>query len=121
VKTDLNDIYNVAIAITRANEGYIGWNSFLIHLKKCMLSFGSGASNANSQQICIRHIISDRDKDVVQALKDTFPRNHSTQWMIHIQCNVLTKCHCHTAATQAGKISKTFSYYQEQKMLPIGQ
>jgi hypothetical protein len=29
--------------------------------------------------------VSDQDKGLVQALKDIFPRNHSTQCTIHIQ------------------------------------
>jgi hypothetical protein len=37
VKTGLNEIYTVAIAIARANEGYDGWHTFLLHLKNVCL------------------------------------------------------------------------------------
>jgi hypothetical protein len=33
VKTGLNELYPVAIAIERANEGYDGWIIFLLYLK----------------------------------------------------------------------------------------
>jgi Transposase, Mutator family len=60
--------------------------------------------------------VSDRDKGLVQALKDVFPTNHTTQCSIHIQQNVAAKF-SNKVAADICNISKTFSVYQENKML----
>jgi Transposase, Mutator family len=61
-------------------------------------------------------LISDRDKGLVQALKDVFPINHTTQCSIHIQQNVAAKFRSKVAADVCN-ISKTFSVYHKNKML----
>jgi MULE transposase domain len=78
VKTGLNDIYAVTIAITRANEGYNGWNTFLIHLKNACSLLEMDHPMQMHNKYAYFTFISDRDKGLVQALKDTFPRNHSS-------------------------------------------
>jgi Transposase, Mutator family len=61
--------------------------------------------------------ISDRDKGLVQAPKDNFPTNHTTQCSIHIQRNVSTRYRGQEIQSDVYKIAKTFSFYQENKML----
>jgi hypothetical protein len=59
-------------------------------------------------------LISDRDQGLLQALKEIFPTNHTTQCSIHIQWNVLTKFHSSQVALDTTKIARTFSSYQEK-------
>jgi SWIM zinc finger/Transposase, Mutator family len=61
--------------------------------------------------------VSDRDKGLIQALQVNFPNNHSTQCIIHIQRNVTTKFKGSAIQSDVYKIAKTFSLYQENKML----
>jgi MULE transposase domain len=91
VKTGLNEIYTVAISIQRTNECYNGWKMFLIHLKDgCPL-----LDMDHTQESCGDHayftFVSDRNKGLVQALEETFPRNHTTHCSIHIQRYVQTR------------------------------
>jgi transposase-like protein len=64
-------------------------------------------------------VISERHQGLLEALAHTFPRNHCTQCIIHIHCNVLSKFKSQAAFAEVGKIAKTFSYYQEHEMLEI--
>jgi Transposase, Mutator family len=61
--------------------------------------------------------LSDRDKGLVQALEETFSRNHSTHCSIHIQRNVQTKFCLREVSNDINKIARTFSTYQESKMI----
>jgi transposase-like protein len=61
--------------------------------------------------------VSDRDKGLVQALKENYPTNHTTQCIIHIQRNVTTKYKGREIQSDVYKIAKTFSLYQEKKMI----
>jgi MULE transposase domain len=91
VKTALNKIYTVAFSMERANECYDGWNSFQSHLKNaCSLLEMKHPLEAHSRHAYFT-FVSDRDKDLVQALRDNYPSNHTTQCIIHIQRNVTTK------------------------------
>jgi Transposase, Mutator family len=117
VKTGCNKIYTVAFAIERGNEWYDGWNTFLGHLKSsCPLLHIDHPLQPHNQYAYFTYV-SDCDKGLLQALQNNFPKNHSTQCSIHIQHNVLTKSHPKNASTQVHEISKTFLYYQEEKML----
>jgi transposase-like protein len=113
VKTSCNEICTVALAIERGNECYDGCNTFLGHLKYSCPLLHMYHPLQSHNQYCYLTYVSDRDKGLLQALQNNFPKNYSTQCSIHIQCNVLTK----NASTQVHVISKTFSYYQEEKML----
>jgi MULE transposase domain len=117
VKTGLSQIYTVAFSIERANECYDGWNSVLKHLKNaCSL-----LEMTHPMQVHNIHayftFVSDRDKGLVQALKDNFPKIHSTQCSIHIQSNVSTQFNGRGIQNDVYNIAKTFSFYQENKML----
>jgi Transposase, Mutator family len=86
---------------------------FLMHLKEaCSL-----LDMDHPQESCIGHayftFVSDRDKGLVQALEETFPRNHSTHCSIHIQRNVQAKFHPREVSNNISKIAHTFSAYQE--------
>jgi MULE transposase domain len=116
VKTGLKKIYTVAISIERANECYDGWNYFLQHLNiACPLIATNHPLEAHKRHGYFT-FVSDRDKGLVQALKDVFPTNHTTRCSIHIQRNVAAKL-SNKVAADICNISKTFSVYQENKML----
>jgi Transposase, Mutator family len=117
VKTGLNEIYTIAISIERANEGFDGWNSFLNRLKSaCPLLDMCHPMHAHSVYAYFT-FVSDRDKGLIQALKNNFPKNHATRCSIHIQQNVLSKFHSRDASKYVYSIAKTFSSYRESKML----
>jgi hypothetical protein len=61
--------------------------------------------------------VSDRDKGLIQALIDIFPIHHSMQCCIHIRCNVITRFRNGKLGEHIYDIAKTFSSYQEHKML----
>jgi transposase-like protein len=114
VKTGLNEIYTVAISIEQRNEGYNVWKQFLSNLKiACSNLEISHPLQAHNGQAYYTFIL-DRDKGLVQALKEIFSADHTTQCNIHIQWNVLTKFHSSQVAFDITKIARTFSSYQEK-------
>jgi transposase-like protein len=95
---------------------YDGWHYFLQHLNiACPLIATNHPLEAHKRHGYFT-FISDRDKGLVQALKDVFPKNHTTQCSIHIQRNVAAKF-SNKVAADICNISKTFSVYQENNML----
>jgi MULE transposase domain len=116
VKTGLDEIYTVAFSIEKANECYDGWHSFLFHLNNACSILAMEHTMAAYNKHAYFTFISDRDKGLIQALKDIFPNNHSTQCSIHIQRNVQSKFG-KPVATDVCNIAKTFSSYQEEKMI----
>jgi MULE transposase domain len=111
VKTGCNKIYTVAFAIERGNECYDGWNTFLGHLKSsCPLLHMDHPLQAHNQYAYFTYV-SDRDKGLLQALENNFPKNYSMQCSIHIQRNSFTQFRPKNASTQVHEISKMFSYY----------
>jgi MULE transposase domain len=114
VKTALNEIYTVAFSIEQTNEYYDGWNSFLSHLKNaCSLLNRKHPFEAHSRHAYFT-FVSDRDKGLVQALRDNYSSNHTTQCIIHIQHNVTTNYRGREIQSEVYKIAKTFSLYQEK-------
>jgi MULE transposase domain len=115
VKTGLNEIYTVAISIQRANECYNDWKMFLTHLKDgCSL-----LDMDHPQESCSGYgnftFVLDRDKELVQALEETFPRNHSTHCSIHIQRNVQTKFHPRHVSNHISKIALLYIFRVSRK------
>jgi hypothetical protein len=113
----LNDIYTAAIGLERANEGYDSWNRFLIHLKIACPLLSMNHPSPNHCGLGYYTFVSDSDKGFVQALIDNFLINHSTQCCIHIRHNVITRFRIGKLGEHIYDISKTFSSYQENKML----
>jgi MULE transposase domain len=117
VKTGLNDIYTIAIGIDRANEGYDGWYKFLYPLRNACPILSKIHPKELHQDHGYYTFVSDRDKGLIQALTDIFPINHSTQCCIHIRRNVITRFRNGRLGEHIYDIAKTFSSYQEHKML----
>jgi hypothetical protein len=117
VKTALNEIYTVAFSIEHTNKCYDGWNSLLSHVKNaCSLLKMKHPMDAHSSYGYFT-FVSDRDKGLVQALKENYPSNHTTQFIIHIQHNVTTKYKGPEIQSDVYKIAKTFSYIKKRKCL----
>jgi MULE transposase domain/Ulp1 protease family, C-terminal catalytic domain/SWIM zinc finger len=87
VKTGCDNIYQVAIAILDEYENISGWKWFLEHLRSSlpMLTLDHPKHRVQKKLFTF---ISDRQKGLVQALKEVFPDNHATFCAIHIARNV---------------------------------
>jgi hypothetical protein len=115
VKTGLDELYPVAIAIICDNEDYDHWLYFLRLLKRScsMLEMAHTLSRVTFQYY---QFISDRDKGLKEALAAVFPGNHATSCAIHIKRNVQTKFG-QKAAEKVSDIAKCFSARQEDFLL----
>lgn len=86
VKTACDEIYPVAVAIMRENENYDGWNWFLqnLHTAVEILVMDHPKGRVRYKYFSF---VSDRQKGLLQALKNVFPSNHSWFCSIHIARN----------------------------------
>ncbi len=116
IKSGNNEILPIAIAMTADNENYKGWKFFLKNLK-----LGCGNITLRHKQLKVHPYklftyISDRDKGLIPALRETFPENHHTNCLFHIRQNVIknygVKC-----GDIVEKIGNTFSIGEEEVLL----
>jgi hypothetical protein len=91
VKTGNDKIFPVAIAIMKEKENYNGWEWFLECLNKAVGQVL--CANHPDEHIHYKHFsfISDRQKGLVDALKNVFPDNHAMHCAIHIARNTEVK------------------------------
>lgn len=87
VKTACDEIYPVAMAIMNDNENEAGWSWFLrnLHTAIEILVMEHPLGRVRYKYFSF---VSDRQKGLIQALKNVFPENHSWFCSIHIQRNV---------------------------------
>lgn len=87
VKTACDEIYPVAIGITRDNENEEGWTWFLGLLHSAIEIL---VMDHPHPRVAFKYFsfVSDRQKGLIQSLKTVFPQNHSWFCAIHIARNV---------------------------------
>ena len=75
--------------MTEDNENYKGWKYFFDNLKSTcgVLTIDHKFEKCNPYKLFT--FISDRDKGLIPALKDTFPLNHHSKCLFHIKQNVI--------------------------------
>ena len=80
VKTPLNEIYPVAVAIIRGNEDQAGWTFFLENLSAAcpLLSVPHHLDRVWYKYFTF---VSDRDKGLKEALAHVFPENHKLDFL----------------------------------------
>jgi Transposase, Mutator family len=88
---------------------------FLTHLKDgCLL-----LDMDHPQASCSGHgyftFVLDRDKGLVQALEEMFPKNHSTNCSIHTQRNVQAKFRPSEVSANISKIAQHFPHIKQIK------
>jgi hypothetical protein len=107
VKSATNEIYPVAIALMVDPENKAGWLWFLEALDACLpiLTAAHPKPNVAYKRFTF---ISDRNKGLIEALKEVFPSNHSCCCAIHIARNVESQFGRKNAAYVV-QLSKTFS------------
>jgi MULE transposase domain/Ulp1 protease family, C-terminal catalytic domain len=114
VKSALDNLYTIAFAILSGNEDYQGWVYFLERLNAaCPLL----SDNHPLDRVTYKYFtfVSDRDKGLMPALANIFPRNHATSCAVHIKRNVVTK-YGQNAGRDIVTISKTFSRRKEDEI-----
>jgi transposase-like protein len=115
VKSALDKIVPVAIALSYENENYTGWKCFLEHLGEAitMMTQSHYLSRVTYSYFTF---VSNRDKGIKQALSEVFPNNLSTHCVIHIQRNVWQKFGI-KASTNVARVAATFSARIEEEFL----
>ncbi len=113
-KSGNNELFPFAFTIASTNENKSGWKFFLGHLKTtCPL-----LSVPHVQLRCYPYsnfsFISDRDKGLLEAIKEVFPENHHMFCMEHLQRNVATNCGP-LAAKCIKPMGTTYSVQEENK------
>ena len=120
VKSACDDIYPVAIALTVENENKEGWVWFLENLQCSLPVLDSAHPN---ERVAYKRFtfISDRQKGLIEALKEVFPSNHSCYCAVHIARNVEAKFGA-KQAKYVVQLAKTFSTrYAEELLAVMGQ
>jgi hypothetical protein len=115
VKTACDEIYPVAVAIMQENENADGWNWFLEHLHSAIEILTMDHPNGRVRYKYFS-FVSDRQKGLMQALKNVFPNNHSWFCSIHIQRNV-ERMHGKKVAGYVTPLAKSCSHRQSTRML----
>ena len=108
VKTGSDNIYPVAMAIMNGNENEAGWTWFLelLHDLLEILVMDHPKPGIRYKYFTF---ISDRQKGLIEALKNVFPNNHTCFCAIHIARNAEQKCGKRVARF-VHKLSTTFSH-----------
>ena len=115
VKTGADNIYPVAMAITRDNENEDGWTWFLELLSSSLEIL---VMDHPSPDVVYKYFsfVSDRQKGLINALGKVFPQNHSYFCAIHIARNAEA-----LAGKRLGKLvhplAKTFSHRLSAELL----
>jgi zinc finger SWIM domain-containing protein 3 len=107
VKSATNEIYPVAISLMVDPENKAGWIWFLESIKACLpiLDVNHPKPNIAYKRFTF---MSDRNKGLIEALKEVFPLNHSCCCAVHIARNVEAKFGPKNAKYVI-QLSKTFS------------
>ena len=121
VKSACDHLYPVAFALTVANENQEGWLWFLRNLKSAVPILEDVHPNAIVDKLRFT-FISDRQKGLLEAVKEVFPLNHSCYCAVHIARNVQVKFGAQQSKSII-KLAKTFSsaeanYYMERLRKP---
>ena len=85
VKSGNNDIYPIGLLFSSGNEDKRTWTKFLNLLKQAFPVI----TDPDRQHPFV--FISDRDKGLMQSLKEVFPNNLETNCAYHIKANVVQK------------------------------
>ena len=86
-----NELVPVAFAITKNNENFAGWNMFLQNLHRDCPIISARHRLNECHMFGYFTFVSDRDKGIIAAVRETFPRNHHINCIVHIARNVLQK------------------------------
>ena len=78
-----NDIFPVAIALTVDNENKDGWVWFLTALRAC-IPLLDAEHPKEGVAYKLFTFISDRQKGLIEAMKEVFPSNHHCFCAVHI-------------------------------------
>jgi len=115
VKSASNDLYPVALSLMVANENKDGWVWFLESLQACLpiIDHPHPKESVGYKRFTF---MSDRQKGLVEALKQVFPNNHSCHCAVHIQRNVETNF-SKRAARDIVRLAKTFSVREAEGIL----
>jgi hypothetical protein len=107
VKSATNELYPVAVSLMLDPENKAGWMWFLEHMKACLPVLDTEHRKAN---VAYKRFtfMSDRNKGLLEALKEVFPLNHSCCCAIHIARNVESKFGAKNAKFVV-QLAKTFS------------
>jgi zinc finger SWIM domain-containing protein 3 len=107
VKSATNEIYPVAVSLMIDPENKAGWVWFLEHMKACLPVLDTEHRKAN---VAYKRytFMSDRNKGLIEALKEVFPLNHSCHCAIHIARNVEAQFGARNAKFVV-QLAKTFS------------
>ncbi len=114
VKSANNELVPFGFTISSTNENKSGWNFFLDHLKNtCPL-----ITVSHRLRRCTGYnnfsFISDRDKGLIEGMKQVFPNNHHMYCMEHIQRNVAVNCGP-LAAKCIKPMGQTYNLQEEKK------
>ena len=116
VKNGADETLPIAFGLAIANENYVGWKNFLEGLSEACPMIAQD----NPQQRCFPYkmfsFVSDRDKGLLEAVKQIFPNNHHSYCCVHIARNV-KQPYGITASFLIPKICKTFSVRKEQYLM----
>ena len=116
VKSASNDLYPVAVLLMVANENKDGWLWFLENLRSCLpplLDDVHPKEHVGYKRFCF---MSDRQKGLVEAVKEVFPNNHHCHCAVHIARNVEANF-SKRAANDIVRLAKTFSVDEAEGIL----
>jgi hypothetical protein len=116
VKSACNHLYPVALAITSENENKDGWIWFLQNLQ-ASLPVLEVPHPKEGVPYHLFTFISDRQKGLLEALKEVFPNNHSCYCAVHIARNVEAGYGGPKQSKYVLTLAKTFSLSEAQKLL----
>jgi hypothetical protein len=100
-----NEIYIIGFQITACNEDEQSWIKFLTNLKEACPRL---LEHYNDGEWNKWVFVSDRQKGLIKALQEVFPRNLHTYCVHHIQTNVRTE-HKSECAKYIFSLAKTYS------------
>ena len=89
VKSAMDEIFPFAFAITADNENTAGWKFFLENLKESCPILCAIHPRIRCNYFSYFTFISDRDKGLIDAVSEIFPKNHHVHCTVHIARNVL--------------------------------
>jgi MULE transposase domain len=116
VKSACDEIYPIAVTITEQYENFDGWRWFLEHLQEGVptLVLPHPRKEVTKKYFTF---MSDRQKGLVEALKDIFPENHSCSCAVHIARNVHQVKFGKKMSKYILPLSMTFSPYFLEEIL----
>jgi hypothetical protein len=116
VKSACNHLYPVALAITSENENKEGWIWFLENLQ-VSLPVLEVPHPKEGVSYNLFTFISDRQKGLIEALKEVFPRNHCCYCAVHIARNVDATFGGPQQSKYVIPLAQTFSLSEADKIL----